>query len=111
MTTEREDKIRAKAYKKWESEGRKEGEHERHWAEAEHELNTDTADGVDPSEATSSPAVASLSQERTETKHKGSESELQEGLEDSFPASDPVSATSSTVTGGASEKKSSAQSH
>jgi hypothetical protein len=32
------DEIRRRAYEKWEAEGRPEGEHERHWTEAEKEV-------------------------------------------------------------------------
>jgi hypothetical protein len=40
-----DDKIREGAYKKWEQEGRPEGEHERHWSEAEeqHRRHTGSA--------------------------------------------------------------------
>lgn len=39
-----DDKVREAAYKRWEDEGRPEGEHERHWREAkeEHEGSTGT---------------------------------------------------------------------
>jgi len=110
MTTDREAEIRKKAYEKWESEGRKEGDHERHWAEAEHELDTDIEDGSAPGSEAKSPAAKSLQQERAQTSHDGSDADLEEGLEDSFPASDPVSATSTTVPGGAAHKKGSSQS-
>ncbi|MGV1869094.1 DUF2934 domain-containing protein [Agrobacterium rosae] len=110
MTPDHEAKIRQKAYEKWESEGRREGEHDRHWAEAEHELNTAIEDGSDPHDGAESPAAESLSNERAETLEKGADGDLDEGLEDSFPASDPVSATSTTVSGGAAKNKSSSQS-
>lgn len=42
-------------------------------------------------------AVRSLEQER---RHEIEEEELEEGLEDTFPASDPVSITSSSIPGG-----------
>ena len=32
------EEIRRRAYEKWEAEGRPEGEHDRHWTEAEKEL-------------------------------------------------------------------------
>lgn len=110
MTKDREAEIRKKAYEKWESEGRTEGHHERHWAEAEREINTDIEDDAEPDTSAKSPAVESFNQERAETDHDGPEAELEQGLEDSFPASDPVSATSTTVTGGAAKKKGSGQS-
>ncbi len=40
-----------------------------------------------------SDAVKSLKQEKNSQKREGSESQLDEGLEDTFPASDPVSVT------------------
>ena len=46
---------------------------------------------------TQSPAVQSLRQEKAEQRKAGRKSELQEGLEDTFPASDPVSASSTTT--------------
>lgn len=62
-----------------------------------------------PSKATKtgtkeSPAVASLKRER-ERQLKNKEEELEEGLEDTFPASDPVSVTVSTVPGSPKKKK------
>lgn len=44
-----------------------------------------------------SPAVKSLEKEQREDI---AEEELEEGLEDTFPASDPVSVTSSAIPGG-----------
>lgn len=49
-----------------------------------------------------SPAVKSLSREKEENL-KLAEEELEEGLEDSFPASDPVSVTSPSIPGGPSK--------
>jgi hypothetical protein len=40
MEVDREETLRQKAYEKWESEGRPEGEHDRHWREAESEFST-----------------------------------------------------------------------
>jgi hypothetical protein len=52
-------------------------------------------------ENTRSPAVASLKDEQTyQQEHK---EELDQGLEDTFPASDPVAMTSSSTAGGAGE--------
>lgn len=48
---------------------------------------------------TESAAVRSLKSEKVRQKGQ-SESELQEGLDDTFPASDPVSVTSTTTSGG-----------
>jgi hypothetical protein len=49
------------------------------------------------SRAGKSPAVRSLEQERRDDALK--EEELEEGLEDTFPASDPVSVTQPTIPG------------
>ena len=55
------------------------------------------------SEARKSPAVKSLEREKTkqaEAGQKGTlEEELEEGLEDSFPASDPVAVTTPSIPG------------
>ncbi|XUY27802.1 DUF2934 domain-containing protein [Agrobacterium sp. rho-8.1] len=95
MTTDRESEIRKKAYENWERDGHREGEHERHWAEAEQELNSQGQ----------SPAAESLQQEREAHGDDSEDKDLEEGLEDSFPASDPVSSTSTTVSGGVAKKK------
>ncbi len=44
-----------------------------------------------------SPAVQSLSNEREEQQKQATKNELEKGLEDTFPASDPVSATHTAV--------------
>ena len=49
---------------------------------------------------TKSPAVKSLEEER---RHPVAESELEEGLEDTFPASDPISATDPSIAGAPSK--------
>ncbi|MGK9202848.1 DUF2934 domain-containing protein [Sinorhizobium meliloti] len=38
MTEDDEDRIRARAYEIWEREGRPDGGHERHWHQAQKEL-------------------------------------------------------------------------
>jgi biopolymer transport protein ExbB/TolQ len=43
---------------------------------------------------------------RAERERANTEEELEEGLEDTFPASDPVSATSSTTTGAPKQRRS-----
>lgn len=48
---------------------------------------------------TDSPAVRSLRKEQSGQSKPSSERELVEGLEDTFPASDPVSVTSTTIAG------------
>ncbi len=54
-----------------------------------------------------SPAVRSLEREQAKAAEKGdlAEDELEEGLEDSFPASDPVSVTSTVTPGGPEQNK------
>jgi hypothetical protein len=39
MNDDREARIRARAYERWERDGRPEGRAEEHWAEAERELD------------------------------------------------------------------------
>lgn len=46
-----------------------------------------------------SPAVRSIKKERARQRVSEGKSELDEGLEDTFPASDPVAATDTTVAG------------
>ena len=55
-----------------------------------------------PDDTKKSPAVKSLEREKRKQKQGADkrEEELEEGLEDSFPASDPVSVTSSSIPGG-----------
>lgn len=43
------------------------------------------------------PAAQSLKQEQAEQRKRADKGELDTGLEDSFPASDPVSVTSSSI--------------
>ena len=54
-----------------------------------------------------SPAVKSLEREKRRQTHEADvrEEELEEGLEDTFPASDPVSVTSSSIPGGPKKKQ------
>ena len=47
-----------------------------------------------------SPAVQSLQREQASQRERGLKGALETGLEDSFPASDPVSVTHSSVSGG-----------
>lgn len=49
-----------------------------------------------PGKGKKSAAVKSLEEER---RHPDTESELDEGLEDTFPASDPISITDTTIAG------------
>ena len=58
-------------------------------------------------DAKKSPAVKSLEREKSKQKQSVDlrEEELEEGLEDTFPASDPVSITSSTHSGGPKKRK------
>ena len=50
-----------------------------------------------PKSSRKTPAVRSLEQQR---RHEIEEEELEEGLEDTFPASDPVSITATSIPGG-----------
>jgi hypothetical protein len=62
-----------------------------------------------PDNARKSPAVKSLEREqRKQAKSQTGEleeEELEDGLEDTFPASDPVSVTSSSIPGGPKKKQ------
>jgi len=62
-----------------------------------------TAPAVDTGETVVSPAVASLRSARAAQDTGTLEEHLDEGLESSFPASDPVSATTSTIPSGRTE--------
>lgn len=99
MTVDREGAIRTKAHALWEKEGRPEGAHERHWAEAEREVATETAlkPARKPTERKpKSPAVKSLQDEQKASAADQTD-ELTEALEESFPASDPPAVTNTTV--------------
>jgi hypothetical protein len=60
-----------------------------------------------PNDAKKSPAVKSLEREQRKQSQDADkrEEELEEGLEDTFPASDPVSVTSSSIPGGPKKKQ------
>lgn len=59
MSTEKHERIRQRAHAIWESEGRPEGEHERHWAKAIAEIDAEDV-GQPPLETTTGagPALA-----------------------------------------------------
>lgn len=42
--TSRDDRVRSRAYGIWESEGRKDGDHDRHWHQANRELGAEDGD-------------------------------------------------------------------
>lgn len=46
MLDEREERIRAEAYRRWEKEGRPHGEHDRHWREAATALTNGEASDI-----------------------------------------------------------------
>ncbi|WP_108003282.1 DUF2934 domain-containing protein [Mycoplana dimorpha] len=46
--TDRDEEIRRRAYGLWESQGRPEGSQERHWQQAEHELEAEERAKVAP---------------------------------------------------------------
>lgn len=52
MLDDKEDRIRAEAYRRWEREGRPHGEHDRHWQEAADALETGKASDIIESEGT-----------------------------------------------------------
>ncbi|WP_033058316.1 DUF2934 domain-containing protein [Sinorhizobium arboris] len=51
----REERVREGAYEIWEREGRKHGDHERHWEEAEAELKNEES-GTDSPRRSSGPS-------------------------------------------------------
>lgn len=53
-----------------------------------------------PDNANKSPAVESLKQEQARQRSRAKKGELDKGLEDTFPASDPVSMTSTSIPSG-----------
>ncbi|PWJ81022.1 hypothetical protein C7441_111143 [Pseudaminobacter salicylatoxidans] len=55
--------------------------------------------------AKKSPAVRSLEREQRKQAKDEDEQKLEEGLEDTFPASDPVSVTSTSIPGGPKQRK------
>jgi len=59
---------------------------------------SNSSNPASPAKPRKSAAVRSLEDERA--KDANTEQELEEGLEDTFPASDPVSVTSSSIPGG-----------
>lgn len=59
--------------------------------------------------AKTSPAVKSLRKEQAGQAGASQEEQLQKGLEDSFPASDPVSATSSSIPTGRTDPEKAAK--
>lgn len=62
-----------------------------------------------PSNAKKSPAVKSLERERSKQAHlspkQEQEEELEEALEDTFPASDPISVISTSIPGKPKKKQ------
>jgi hypothetical protein len=53
-----------------------------------------------PNDANMSPAVESLKQERARQRERTAKGALDKGLEDTFPASDPVSMTTTSIPAG-----------
>lgn len=53
-----------------------------------------------PDEKTKSPAVKSMEQEQIASREREGKGELDKGLEDTFPASDPISTTVTTISSG-----------
>ena len=79
--------IRARAYEIWEVEGRPEGVEERHWAAAEKEV----LEEVDRSGATGPADAVAREPRRGDDNTERQEDLLDEAIEESFPASDPIS--------------------
>jgi hypothetical protein len=52
MSEDKEERIRAEAYRRWEKEGRPHGQHDRHWQEATKALESGEASDIIESEGT-----------------------------------------------------------
>lgn len=84
-----QDLIRTRAYQLWEADGRPDGMERQHWLAAEEEV----LEEVDRSGATGPTVTAAVAHE---PRQSGSPDErqddlLDEAIEETFPASDPVS--------------------
>ena len=77
--------IHARAHELWEAEGKPEGKHREHWLAAQKEV----LEEVDRSGATG-PADPAPSKPRSGTAKKQDEL-LDQAVEETFPASDPIS--------------------
>jgi hypothetical protein len=84
-----QDLIRTRAYRLWESEGRPEGMEHQHWLAAEKEV----LEEVDRSGATGPTVSAVIAHEPRQSGNPDEHQEdlLDEAIEETFPASDPVS--------------------
>ena len=78
--------IQARAHEMWEAEGKPEGKHEEHWLAAQKEVMEE----VDRSGATG-PADPVPSVPRSRKPGKRQEDLIDEAIEETFPASDPIS--------------------
>jgi hypothetical protein len=84
-----QNRIRTRAYELWEADGKPEGVEERHWLAAEREV----LEEVDRSGATGpggGAAVAHEPRSGTDTAERQDDL-LDEAVEETFPASDPIS--------------------
>lgn len=83
------DLIRTRAHRLWEAEGRPQGKDQEHWLAAER----DVLDEVDRSGATGPAASALTAHEPRRSGDPGERQDdlLDEAIEETFPASDPVS--------------------
>lgn len=81
--------IRTRAYQLWEAAGRPEGLEDRHWLAAEEEVLKE----VDRSGATGPTVGAAIAHEPRQSGDPDERQDdlLDEALEETFPASDPVS--------------------
>lgn len=60
---DKEERIRARAHKLWEDEGRPEGSHERHWAEAERHVDAELGAAKKPARKPAAPKKAAAAPE------------------------------------------------
>lgn len=82
MNTDREQRIRERAYHIWEQQGRPEGGHEGHWHQAERELGEEETGSVvpaTPGEAAEASAEITKAKRRSPRSGKASASQPESG--------------------------------
>lgn len=84
--------IQVRAHEIWESEGQPEGKHQQHWLAAQKEVMQE----VDRSGATGPPDPVARSPRSRSTAKRRQEDLVDEAIEETFPASDPISPKKTT---------------
>ncbi len=94
------DRIRQHAYALWEQEGKPEGRSVEYWLKAEQSLKQDHAQ--EPSEDDGPPVISYLNEQHRQQEQSDS---LNDAVEETFPCSDPVAATSPAIVGSPKDEK------